>query len=126
MEFFEVVRSRHSIRAFTAKPVEAEKLHAILEAADRAPSAGNLQAYEIYVVTHRTILNALARAALDQEFIAQAPLALVFCAHPALLGEKVWSARCNALLHSGCDDCMRLCTARGDGAWPGECLGWCI
>lgn len=83
MEFFEVVRSRHSIRAFTAKPVEAEKLQVILETANRAPSAGNLQAYEIYAVTRRTILNALARAALDQEFVAQAPLALVFCAHPA-------------------------------------------
>jgi len=54
-----------------------------LEAANHAPSAGNLQAYEIYSVSHRTALESLVRAALGQEFIAQAPVALVFCANPA-------------------------------------------
>ena len=81
MEFLEVVKARHSIRAFTAKPIEA-KLQVILDAANRAPSAGNLQAYEIYAVAHRAVLVALADAAFGQEFIAQAPLALVFCANP--------------------------------------------
>jgi len=83
MEFFEVVDKRRSIRAFTNKPVEPERLQAILEAANRAPSAGNLQAYEIYVVTRRVTLRALADASLGQEFVAHAPIALVFCAHPA-------------------------------------------
>ncbi len=83
MDFFETVRARHSIRAFTAEPVEAEQIHTILQAASRAPSAGNLQAYEIYVVADRGALGRLTRAALDQPCIAQAALALVFCAHPA-------------------------------------------
>ena len=82
MEFFELVRARHSVRAFTARPIEPEKLQAILGAANRAPSAGNLQAYEIYALSNRTELNLLAGAA-RQGFVAQAPLALVFCAHPA-------------------------------------------
>ncbi len=46
-EFFELVRARHSVRTFTARPIEPENLQPILEAANRAPSAGNLQAYEI-------------------------------------------------------------------------------
>ena len=83
MDFFDVVRARHSIRAFTAQPIEPEKLQTILDAANRAPSAGNLQAYEIYAVTNPQVLRALTRAAFEQEFIAQAPIALVFCAHPA-------------------------------------------
>ncbi len=83
MEFFDVLHTRHSIRAFTAQPIEAEQQRAILDAANRAPSAGNLQAYEIYAVTNRAVLRDLASAALAQDFIAQAPLALVFCAHPA-------------------------------------------
>jgi nitroreductase len=83
MELFEVIKTRHSIRAFTGRSIEPEKLQAILEAANRAPSAGNLQAYEIFAITSRTSLSALGHAALHQEFIAQAPLALVFCAHPA-------------------------------------------
>lgn len=83
MEFFEVIRNRHSIRGFTAHPIEPEKIQAILDAANAAPSAGNLQAYEIFAVTNRDVLSALVHAAYEQEFIAQAPLALVFCAHPA-------------------------------------------
>ncbi len=88
MDFFEVVQTRHSIRAFAARPVEAEKLQAILEAANRAPSAGNLQAFEIYVVTNRAVLKALVRASLGQEFVAQAPVVHIFCAHPELSSRK--------------------------------------
>ncbi len=88
MDFFEVIAARHSVRAFAGRPVEAEKLQCVLDAANRAPSAGNLQAYEIYVVTGPAALAALARAALDQEFIAQAGVALVFCANPARSAQK--------------------------------------
>ena len=83
MDYFELLEKRHSIRAFTSQPVEGEKLQAILQAANRAPSAGNLQAYEIYMVTNPTRRQELARAALEQTFIAQAPVALVFCANPS-------------------------------------------
>lgn len=83
MEFFKVLQERHSIRAFTERAIESEKLRALLEAANRAPSAGNLQAYEIYVVTRPVTLKALMRAAFEQKFVAQAPVVLVFCAHPA-------------------------------------------
>jgi nitroreductase len=83
MEFCELVRARHSVRAFTARPIEPEKLQAILAAANRAPSAGNLQAYEIYAVRNCAKLKLLARAVVGQDFIAQAQVALVFCAHPA-------------------------------------------
>jgi len=88
MDFFDVVQARHSIRAFIAKPIEAEKLLAILEAANRAPSAGNLQAYEIYAVSRHATLSALAYASFGQEFVAQAPVALVFCAHPKRSSRK--------------------------------------
>lgn len=88
MDFFEAVQARHSIRAFAEKPVETAILQAILKTANRAPSAGNLQAYEIYAVTNRGVLNSLARASPGQDFIAQASLALVFCAHPARSAEK--------------------------------------
>lgn len=82
MEFFEVVRRRHSIRAYQPRGIEKEKLQGILACANAAPSAGNLQAYEIVVVTDDKVRQALARAALDQEFIAQAPVVVVFFQHP--------------------------------------------
>jgi nitroreductase len=51
MEFFDVLNARQSIHAYANKPVEDEKLERILEAIHGAPSAGNLQAFEVYVVT---------------------------------------------------------------------------
>jgi nitroreductase len=88
MDFFELTKKRRSIRLFTSQPVEGQKLQAILEAANRAPSAGNLQAFEIYLVTEPARLRLLAQAALDQDFISQAPLVLVFCANPARSSKK--------------------------------------
>jgi nitroreductase len=64
--------------------VEDEKLQQILETANLAPSAGNLQAYEIYVVTDAKKRDGLSCAALAQEYVAVAPVALVFCTHPEL------------------------------------------
>jgi nitroreductase len=84
MEFFDVIKNRHSIRTFSDQPVEDEKLKQILETANLAPSAGNLQAYEIYVVTDAKKRDGLSCAALAQEYVAVAPVALVFCTHPEL------------------------------------------
>lgn len=84
MDFFELIEARRSVRAFADAPVADEKLKRILEAANRAPSAGNLQGYEIFVVRQTGSL----RAAYDREFVSQAPLVLVFCAHPARSAER--------------------------------------
>jgi nitroreductase len=88
MDFFDLVRARQSIRAFASEPVEPEKLEKILEAANRAPSAGNLQAYEIYLLTEPSLRRELARAALEQNFIADAPIVLIFAANPVRSEEK--------------------------------------
>jgi len=79
MDFFEAVERRRSTRAFTSESVEVEKLGAILTMARLAPSAGDLQAYQIVVIDSGT-KNALAAAALGQDFVAQAAVVLVFCA----------------------------------------------
>lgn len=80
-DFFETVRHRHSVRKYHPDmPVEREKLHAILEMACAAPTAGDLQSYRIVVVTDPAQRSALSKAAKDQEFMSQAPVSLVFCA----------------------------------------------
>jgi nitroreductase len=79
MDFFELISQRHSVRNFGQKEVEKEKLNKILEAADMAPSAGNLQAYEIVVVSDLYQKTRLCEACLNQQFVAQAPVVLVFC-----------------------------------------------
>jgi len=59
-----------------------------LEAANRAPSAGNVQPYEVYVVRSQEQRSRLTTICLDQKFISQAPISLVFCAVPARSAEK--------------------------------------
>ncbi len=88
-DFFTTVRHRHSIRHYQSDmPVEREKLHAILEMACAAPSAGDLQSYHIYAVTEAEHRRALSRAAQNQAFLAEAPACLVFCADPERSAEE--------------------------------------
>lgn len=88
MDFFEIVKERRSIRVFTERPVEAEKVERVLETALAAPSAGNLQAYTIFVVQSAEGRAALAAAARGQDFVRTAPVVLVFCTDAALSAMK--------------------------------------
>lgn len=88
MEFFEVLGNRHSVRRFKDVDVEEEKLTKILEAANSAPSAGDLQAYEIAVVKDKERKEKLASAAYEQESIRSAPLVLVFLASQEMSAGK--------------------------------------
>jgi nitroreductase len=83
VQFEEVVSSRQSIRQYHDRPVSDDQLAAILAAVRSAPSAGNLQAYDVYVVRSHAARTEISHASHDQEFIVQAPLALVFCAVPS-------------------------------------------
>jgi nitroreductase len=78
MEFFEVLKKRRSIRAFKPEVPPRQKLDAILEAVRIAPSAGNVQAFRLKVVTEPPVRKALAKAAFGQDFVAQAPWVLAF------------------------------------------------
>jgi nitroreductase len=84
----EILKKRHSVRSFQSKKVEDGKLKEILEAGNSAPSAGNLKAREIVVVKDLETKKALAKAALGQDFIVEAPIVLVFFALPDQSGKK--------------------------------------
>ncbi len=88
MEFFEVIRRRRAVRAYERKAIPTETLEVVLETANSAPSACNLQAYEIYVVTDERQRSDLAMAARQQSFLASAPVLLVFCTHAARSVER--------------------------------------
>lgn len=66
------------MRRFQKREIEVEKLEEILEAANSAPSAGNLKAREVIVVKDSETKNRLAEAAFGQDFLAAAPIVLVF------------------------------------------------
>jgi len=76
----EAIRKRRSIRAYQDRPVEEEKLRAVLEAGRLAPSAGNRQEWRYLVVQDPETRSKLAEAAHGQAFVGQAPVVLVACA----------------------------------------------
>lgn len=81
MDCIEVIKERRSIRKFKAQTVGKEVIEELLNAAQMAPSAGNLQARDFVVVTNETTKQKLTRAALGQTFIEQAPVAIVAVAN---------------------------------------------
>jgi len=82
--FMKLCENRHSIRAFNSEPVGDDTVRQILEAVRTAPSAGNLQAYEVIVVKDDAVKMLLAAAAYGQHFVAQAPIVLAFVGLPSV------------------------------------------
>ena len=70
------IYQRVSIRKYQDKPVEKEKTLAILRAAMQAPSAGNQQPWEFYVVTDKAKLEALSQVSPYAGMTKDAPVAI--------------------------------------------------
>ena len=51
MEFIDTVQERKSIKAYLDKPVPKQMVTELLEIATRAPSASNMQCWEVYALT---------------------------------------------------------------------------
>jgi len=79
MDVAQAIRNRYSCRSYHDKPLEQDKLHAVLEAARLAPSAKNLQDWRFVVVTDRQTKTKVAAAANNQTFIETASAIVVAC-----------------------------------------------
>ena len=92
MTVIEAVRLRKSVRSWADKPVEEEKLRAVLEAARLAPSASNRQEWRFVVVRDADRRKKLAKAARNQTFVGEAPVVIAACAetddHEMACGQK--------------------------------------
>lgn len=88
MEFQELVRKRCMVRAFRPDPVPEELIEKLLMSAVRAPSAGNLQAWEFVVVREPETKRRLGEAAVRQMFVAEAPVVIVACRNMERNAEK--------------------------------------
>jgi len=80
--FFNLISSRHSVRAFKNIPIPEDVINTIVDASIRGPSAGNLQSYQIFIVSKRTEKEKLVEAAHGQNYIHEAPIVMIFCADP--------------------------------------------
>ena len=96
MNFMEIAQARQSCRAYdTAKDVEVEKIAAMLEAAQLAPSACNGQPYH-FTVCRGKAAQEVAKATMGlgmNKFASQAPVLIVVSEKPyvksAAMGAKV-------------------------------------
>src|ERR687883_763685 len=77
MNFESVVKRRGMCREYLDRDVPQEKVNRILDLASRYPSAGHTEPQELVVVRDRQVKENLAQAALEQMFVAQAPLVIV-------------------------------------------------
>lgn len=65
LSVFECIHQRRSIRAFRPDPVPEEHIIKILDAARRAPTAGNQQPWKFLVVRNKEKLNELRKASIQ-------------------------------------------------------------
>ena len=80
MTVMDAIRIRKSVRAYLDRPVEDEKLKAVLEAGRLAPSASNRQEWRFVIVREPEMRMRLAAVAGGQSFVEEAPAVIVACA----------------------------------------------
>jgi nitroreductase len=80
-EFLDFLKSRSSVRTYERDRLTDEEIEFIVACASTAPSAGNLESWDVIVVTDPEVKEELARAALDQMHVEQAGTIFVVCAN---------------------------------------------
>lgn len=86
MNIFECITSRRSVRKFQEKEVDDKLIGVMLHMATQAPSSGNTQEWQFVVVRSAETKKKLAVAALEQNFVAEAPVVIVVCADMDKIG----------------------------------------
>jgi FMN reductase (NADPH) len=81
----DLIQAHGSCRHYRCDPLPAAVIESIVQAAQRASSSSNMQAYSVIAVTDDAKRAELARLCGEQKHIAQAPLFLAWCADLARL-----------------------------------------
>ncbi len=76
----DLLLNRKSIRVYSDRPITDAEKQSILQAAMRAPTAGNMMLYSIIEVDDQALKDRLAVTCDNQPFIAKAPYVLLFLA----------------------------------------------
>lgn len=97
MEFMELLRKRYSVRKFSDRPLEPEKLRQLLDAGNLAPTARNIQPQRVYVLQSE---GALAKINALSPCVFGAKTVLVF----AYDANEEWKNPLEEGVHSGVED----------------------
>jgi nitroreductase len=102
----DAIFKRRSVRKYTEKPVEKEKIEKLLRAAMQAPTSGNQRPWEFLVVENKETLRQLSLTNPYSKLIANAPLAIVmlgnadFIKYPEHWEQDLAAATQNLLLEA--------------------------
>jgi nitroreductase len=78
MEFEDLIQERYSVRSYQSRPVEDEKLEAVLDAARLAPTAANKQPFRLIVVKTEGKKDQMKRI-YHGDWFSEAPLVICAC-----------------------------------------------
>lgn len=78
-ELYELIMKRRSVRNFEDRPIPEDVVQKLLDAANNAPTGGNIQPISIITVTGEKERKDLCEMFGRQPWVAKAPLSLIFC-----------------------------------------------
>src|ERR687892_268134 len=82
MDFEDVIRRRKMVRKYKQdRPISDKIITKLIKNAHRAPSAGHTQVQEFIIVKDPLIKKKLRIAAVDQEYVEDAPLLIIVCSN---------------------------------------------
>ncbi len=90
MDFYQVIRTRRSVRAFRDTPIPDDALRRVLDAARIAPSGSNRQPWRFIVVSSPELKQGLVSACHNQRFIAAAPVVIAACGRDIQFDRGDW------------------------------------
>jgi len=98
MTFLELIRHRQSVRAYSDRPVEKEKIERCLEAARLAPSACNSQPWRFIIVDDKELKDRIARETIGpvisfNHFSFKAPILVIAVLEPSNLTARFGNMR---------------------------------
>jgi nitroreductase len=79
MDLYELLMKRRSVRNFKADEVPEDIVAKLVEAANNAPTGGNMQPLSIIVVREAERRAALGEMVGSQPWVKNAPLSMIFC-----------------------------------------------
>ena len=110
MDFLQLAADRYSVRSFSDRPIEQEKMERILKAGELAPTAVNFQPQKIYILKSK---EALGKIRSLTRFVYDAPVVLLFCADLS----KAWKSSVEHGYNTGEMDVSIVCTHMMLEAW---------
>ena len=115
MDFYEVIRTRRSVRSFKKEPIPEDVLKRVLEAARVAPSGGNRQPWRFILVKDETLRQKMISACNNQRFVAEAPLIVVACGERLPMNRGGYMGEMSVLLDVSIVFTHLILAARAEG-----------